>query len=182
MTTGKITITMSERRPLTIREADWPRIAYGECFAGQYDFQSFDGAYIRVLRHADGRAIVYGYAGDWDGGGRPERENRRAGFLIEAGASGDAIIRAIRRVAGILEETSCVGEMAHAAARRCIADLPAEDDEEESVSESDDEITRALGTLDTIAASGIDPGYARDLAKAASVLRAALARSKNRRS
>lgn len=121
--TKKITITMSERRPLSIVKADWPSVTYGEHF----DFQSFDGVWVRVRQHSDGRAVVYGYAGDWRGGGRPGREDRRAGFLVEAG--GD-IVRAIRRVAGILAETDNVGEMAHVAARRCIADLPAEEPEE----------------------------------------------------
>lgn len=126
MSTNRIKITMSERRPIAIVESDWPSIAYGEDYSGQYDFQAFDGARIRVRQHADGRAIVYGYAGDWDGGGRPERENREAGFLLEVGQD---IVRAIRRVAGILAETEDVGELAHAAARRCIADLPAEDED-----------------------------------------------------
>lgn len=124
-TEDKIRIPMSERRPLTIAKGDWPRIAYGEVYSGQYDFQAFDGAKIIVRQHADGRAIVYGEAGDWKGGGRPARENREAGFLL---AKGDDVVRAIRRVAGILAETEMVGEMAHAAARRCIADLPAEED------------------------------------------------------
>lgn len=122
---GKLTITMSERQPITIVKGAWPVIARGEDWAGQHGFQAFDGAWIRVRQHTDGRLIVYGYAGDWDGGGRPERENRRAGFLVEAG---DDVVRAIRRVAGILAETDMVGEeMAHAAARHCIADLPAEE-------------------------------------------------------
>jgi hypothetical protein len=175
-TTDKIKITMSERRPMSVSKAEWPSIAYGEDFAGQYDFQSFDGARIRVRRHADGRAIVYGYAGDWDGGGRQSRENRKAGFLVQASEPGEALVRAIRRVAGILSETECVGEMAHAAARRCIADLPEEEDESPQV-ESDAD--RALRTIETIAASGgtgIDPGYAKDLANAADTIRKALAK------
>jgi len=120
----RITIQMSERRPLKIVKADWPCIAKGNAFAGQHEFQSFDGAWIRVRRHTDGRMIVYGYAGDWDGGGRPDRENRTAGFLL---AADDDEVRAIRRVAGILAETECVGDLAHRAERDCIADLPADD-------------------------------------------------------
>lgn len=119
-----ITITMSERPPLRLAVEDWPRIAYGEDYSGQYAFQACDGAKISVRRHEDGRIVVYGYAGDWDGGSRPEREDRTAGFLL---AAGDDVVRAIRRVAGILAETDMVGELAHSAARRCIADLPAED-------------------------------------------------------
>jgi hypothetical protein len=123
-TTDKIKITMSERRPMSIVKTDWPLIARGIDYSGEHEFQAFDGAWIKVRQHNDGRAIVYGYAGDWDGGGRPERENRNAGYLIEA--DGD-VVRAIHRVAGVLSGTSMVGEMADAAARRCIADLPAED-------------------------------------------------------
>ena len=126
-TTDKMTITMSERRPMKIVKADWPKVAQGSAYSGQYEFQAFDGARIDVRHHADGRWLVYGYAGDWDGGGRPERENRRAGYLVEAG--GD-VVRAIHRVAGVLSGTSHVGEdMAQRAARDCIADLPAEDAE-----------------------------------------------------
>ena len=120
-----IKITLSDARPIRIVEADWPLVAEGEGYSGQYDFQSFDGVWIRVRQHTtDGRAIVYGYAGDWDGGGRPDRENLRAGFLVPA--NWDAV-RAIRRVAGILEGTAHVGELAHVAARACIANLPAKE-------------------------------------------------------
>ena len=123
-TTDKITIRLSDRSPVCLVEAAWPKVAYGEDYSGQYDFQSFDGVCIAVRQHADGRTIVYGRAGDWEGGGRLERENRSAGFLL---AKGDDVVRAIRRVAGILEGTAFIGAMAHAAARRCIADLPAEE-------------------------------------------------------
>ncbi|HKM54629.1 MAG TPA: hypothetical protein VJY33_14555 [Isosphaeraceae bacterium] len=127
-TEDKITIPMSERRPLKIVKSEWPKVAYGSAFSGQHEFQAFDGARISVRRHADGRTVVYGYAGDWDGGGRPTRENRTAGFLLAAGD--DDVVRAIRRVAGILAETESVGEMAEEAGRYCIADLPAEDDDD----------------------------------------------------
>jgi hypothetical protein len=127
-TEEKLKITMSERRPMSIVKADWPVIAKGSAFSGQYEFQAADGARVRVRRHADGRMIVYGYAGDWDGGGRPTRENREAGFLIPADADSAEVVRAIRRVAGILAETDIAGQYADEAARNCIADLPAEED------------------------------------------------------
>jgi hypothetical protein len=128
-TEEKLTIPMSERRPLKIVKSEWPKVAHGSAFSGQHEFQAFDGARISVRRHADGRTIVYGYAGDWDGGGRPTRENRTAGFLIEPSGQmpdDEETVRAIRRVAGILADTECVGEMAERASRDCIADLPAE--------------------------------------------------------
>jgi hypothetical protein len=157
--TEKITIPMSERRPLKIVKADWPCIAIGQDYSGQVAYQAFDGAVIRVRRHADGRAVVYGYAGDWNGGGRPERENRTAGFLLASTDGEEEIVRAIRRVAGILAETEHVGEMSYAAARRCIADLPAVDvDEPESTPALSDEIRvprelalRILSALDRAA-------------------------------
>ena len=114
-TEDKLTIPMSERRPLKITKEEWPKVAGGSAYSGQHEFQAFDGAKISVRQSAsDGRRyIVYGYAGDWDGGGRPERENRTAGFLVETEAE---IVRAIRRVAGILADTECVGELAERAA------------------------------------------------------------------
>lgn len=120
----KITITMSERRPITIVADEWPQVAYGEDYSGQYDFQAFDGAWIRVRQHEDGRAIVCGYAGDWKGGGRPDRRDVSAGFLLD---KGDDIARAVRRVQGILADCNMAGDYAEGAAERCIADLPAEE-------------------------------------------------------
>jgi len=120
----KITITMSERRPITIVADEWPCVAYGEDYSGEHDFQAFDGAWIRVRQHTDGRAIVYGYAGDWKGGGRPGRRDVSAGFLLD---KSDDIARAVRRVQGILTECDMAGYCALGAAERCIADLPAEE-------------------------------------------------------
>jgi hypothetical protein len=174
-TTEKLKITMSERRPLSIVKADWPRVAHGEAHSGQYDFQAFDGARISVRQHADGRTIVYGFAGDWEGGGRPERENREAGYLL---AADDDVVRAIHRVAGVLAGTGCVGEMAHTAARRCIADLPDEEVDVpagEPVTMPAEGARRLLRILDEVASSGptgIDPRHAKDLAAVADELRA----------
>jgi hypothetical protein len=175
-TEEKLTIPMSERRPLKIVKSEWPKVASGSAFSGQHEFQAFDGARISVRRHADGRSIVYGYAGDWDGGGRPTRENRTAGFLV---AEGEDEVRAIRRVAGILAETECVGEMAERAARDCIAHLPAESADEPGPP-SEVRIPRAgalrlLRFLDELATSGplgIDPRYRQEAAAIADELAA----------
>lgn len=121
---NKKTIPLTDRRPVTIDPAEWPRIAYGEAYSGQYDFQAFDGVYIAVRKHADGRHLVYGEAGDWKGGGRPEREDRKAGYLLAPDVD---VVAAIRDVANILEETDHIGDMAHAAERRCIGALPSEE-------------------------------------------------------
>lgn len=122
--TTMTTIHMSERRPITVVEESWPMIASGTDCSSQYESQAFDGAGIYVRQHADGRTIVSGYAGDWDGGGRPPRRNSYAGFLL---AKGDDIVRAIRRVEGILEGTSIAGSYANGAAERCIGNLPSEE-------------------------------------------------------
>lgn len=98
----KIKITLSDRRPVTIVEADWPIIAEAEQYPGQYSFQAFDGAFLKVREHADGRRIVYGYDGDGDGGGRPTAKDVWAGYLVPADADENETIRAIRRVAGVL--------------------------------------------------------------------------------
>ena len=124
MTTKKITIALSDRRPITIVADEWPQVAYGEDYSGQRDVQAFDGAQIQVRQHKDGRAIVYGYAGDWDGGARPERRNVTAGFLCAWPAG---LVRAVRRVQGILAGCAHAGAYAEGAAERCIADLPAEE-------------------------------------------------------
>jgi hypothetical protein len=118
------TITLSDRPPVKIDDETWPLIASGDDHTGQYDFQSFDAAWIKVRRHEDGRTIVYGYAGDGNGGGRPEREDRRAGYLLD---TSERTVETIRDVAQELSETEYCSTIALAAGRRCIADLPAEE-------------------------------------------------------
>jgi hypothetical protein len=116
------TITLTGRAPVKITDETWPLIAQGSAYSGQHEFQSFDGAWVKVRQHQDGRTLVYGYAGDWDGGGRPERESIRAGFLVSA----DAAAETISRVAALLSETAYAGHHAATAARECVANLPAE--------------------------------------------------------
>jgi hypothetical protein len=74
----------------------------------------------------------------------------------------------VRRVAGILAETECVGDMADEAARACIANLPAEDDaaEEPSIAIPLSGAKLLLRTIEDVAnsgGSGVDPRYAKDL-------------------
>jgi hypothetical protein len=120
---SKRTITLTDRAPVKIDDATWPLIASGSAYTGQHEFQAFDGAWIKVRRHEDGRTIVYGYSGDWDGGGRPTRENLRAGFMRSAEES----VAMIQLVAEILAEAEYAGCHAAAAARECMANLPAEE-------------------------------------------------------
>jgi hypothetical protein len=119
MTTDKIKITMSERRPLSIDPKLWPVIAESSWYNGQYEFQANTIRRIKVRRHADGRTIVYGFQRAGDGGQHVGTRNPEAGFLLSAGSDPGETVRAIRRVAGVLDDDG-LGE-------ECIADLPAED-------------------------------------------------------
>lgn len=109
------TITLTGRPPVTITEADWPVIAHG------YWHNSTSGIEndwtrrcdIRVRRHADGRAIVYGTRRTkWQG----ERD-LAAGELL-TGTDTAALIAAIRRVAVAIGHDEL--------AQETIADLPPE--------------------------------------------------------
>ena len=85
MTTDKLKITMSERRPLTIVKADWPLIAQADWHDGRVECQANNIRRIRVREHADGRRIVYGYQCAGDGGQHAGTRNPKGGFLIAAG-------------------------------------------------------------------------------------------------
>ena len=110
-----ITITMSERAPLSLDPEAWPIVASAKDWDGEHEFQAPRKYAVAVRRHADGRSVVYGtgassFAGERDLAG---------GFLVPAGdASGVETARAIRRVAGVIQRP--------AIADLCIADLPAE--------------------------------------------------------
>jgi hypothetical protein len=118
------TITLTDRAPVKIDEEKWPVIAFGDASSGQYDFQAFDKAWLKVRRHEDGRTIVYGGAGDGDGGGRPERETRRGGYLLP---SPDGTPGAIQDLVDTLSDTSYCEGLAEWAGRECLANLPAEE-------------------------------------------------------
>jgi hypothetical protein len=184
MTTKKIKITMSERRPLTIVDCEWPVIAKADWWNGEHRFQANYERRIRVREHADGRRIVYGTY-DSGGGGVPVGFRGAAGgFLLDKagygrpGVQDERTVRAIRRVAGIIGDDAMADE--------CIADLPAEsiDDDETSAepSEPRDEIRlpcegamRMMRTLSEAASSSFcDPRYAKDLQAIADELAAVL--------
>ena len=114
------TITLTNRAPVTIREADWPTIAYGIDSPGSYwngtptPGDEVDTYTLRVRQHADGRAIVYGVidaATAWTG-----TKDWRGGKLV---SSGEDIVQAIQRV-------GADGDILDSVIRECIADLPAE--------------------------------------------------------
>ena len=121
MSTDKIKITMSERRPLTIDPELWPVIAQADrCFPTMLpESQANTIRRIKVRQHADGRRIVYGVQLPGNGGQPIGTRNPEAGFLIEAGADEGVTIRALRRVGGAIDDAGL--------AERCIRDLPAEE-------------------------------------------------------
>lgn len=131
-----IKITLSERRPVTIAPEEWPVIAEATHHDGAVRSQANTEWAIKVREHRDGRRIVYGYV-QAGGGGKPAgwRETR-AGYIVDAisrdsmrqpDAGGALVstypddaetIRAIRRVAGVIDRDDLGAE--------CIGELPAE--------------------------------------------------------
>jgi len=120
--TKRRTITLTDRPPVTIVEANWPVIAVAlghedSARAQRPDYEG-DSWAIRVRQHADGRAIVYATfdgATAWTGS-----ESRSGGEVLTNRPSGAGIVSAIKRVG------TEVG-ISDATIRECIADLPAED-------------------------------------------------------
>lgn len=105
------TITLTDRPPVRIVEADWPQIARAKSWDNRYECQANRTWRLCVRQHDDGRAIVYGsYSSAWQGA-----RGADAGELL---AAGDDIPAAIHRVAA---DCNCEGIVAD-----CIADLPAE--------------------------------------------------------
>lgn len=92
-------ITLTGRAPVRIVERHWPEIA-----ATGWDARD-TRLWLRIRRHEDGRAIVYG--------GSMADRGRRAGEVVEVDGS---IVPAIQRVAAALEADSL--------AQRGIAALP----------------------------------------------------------
>ncbi len=132
-----ITITMSETAPVKIDVAQWPKIASASRHDGKVEVQANTEWYIAVREHRDGRRLVYGWQQAGNGGRAAGYRGRNAGYLIaprdgetmrQPGNDGplvstypddDATIRAIRRVAGVIEDDELGAE--------CIGDLPAQE-------------------------------------------------------
>ncbi len=124
MTTAKIsiTITLSDRRPISIVEADWPIIAYANWHSGEHACQANEVACVEVREHADGRRVVYASRGRGPGGMALGYRGAAAGYMIPAAddaADDAATVRAIRRVAGAIGHEELGAE--------AIGDLPAEE-------------------------------------------------------
>ena len=128
------TITLTGRRPVTIDEAEWPAIAGSgwDDYDNQYEFQANRkaDASIKVRKHADGRAIVYGayrYVTQFQG---EDDVRTAAGILLDAGCADDIVIAAIRDTVERLSSYESLPEDWQPdwrlLADECIADLPAE--------------------------------------------------------
>jgi len=117
----KLILPMSERRPLKVDPEQWPVIASASDYDSQHEFQANRKWLIKVRQHADGRAAVYGMY-------TTQFQNERGlegGFLLTSEEAQTLdLIRAIRRVAGIIERPELASE--------CVNDLPAEDMDSDS--------------------------------------------------
>ena len=132
-TTGKrITISLSERGPVSLDTSEWPRIAWADDWSGsEHECQASETMMLCVRRRRDvvGVAmrtrdvVVYGER-DRGAGGMPiSYRGSSAGYLLTCDLGAEVpqaeIVRAIRRVAGVIGWT--------AGAAVCIADLPVEE-------------------------------------------------------
>lgn len=111
MASENLTITLTNRAPVSIVKADWPVIASAKAYDSEHESQANRTWRLTVRQHEDGRAIVYGV---YDTSFRGERDSR-AGKLCAAGEDLAAAINAVARDCGC-----------EAIAAACIADLPAE--------------------------------------------------------
>lgn len=132
MTTTTRTITLTGRPPVTIHSANWPEIASAieKGWDGEYEFQAArrETAWVRVRKHADGRAIVYsGYA--YSSAWRGERDDaRKAGVLLPPASSAQQICDAIQRVCEAMPTPRLLREdLWDALANEAIASMPAEE-------------------------------------------------------
>lgn len=122
------TITLTGRRPVTIREHEWPILtsARSDSYQGDPAFhtraivnEECDRYELRVRSHADGRAIVYGVliAAEAPYGHPAGGISWRGGELLDAG---DDIAAAIARV-------GAAGGFPESTISECIANLPPEE-------------------------------------------------------
>lgn len=122
-TDNKITIRLSDAAPVRINPDHWPVIAQANAHDNAHRSQANNLWAIVVREHEDGRRIVYGARSPGNGGQHVGTINPFAGFKLRAFAGhsaeqvADETIRAIRRVAGVIDRPDLGAE--------CIADLPA---------------------------------------------------------
>lgn len=135
MSGDMLTIAMTDRPPVRLKKADWPKIAGG--FYSEHDGQipsqanRTTEAYINVRRNADGRAVVYG-SYEYDTSFQGERNvSAKAGALL-AKSDGEQLVHRIHAVADALfdatgADDALVVSIIRECARKCVADLPPED-------------------------------------------------------
>lgn len=152
MAADTLTITLTDRRPVTIRKEDWPVIASAHDDSwrgndvGRYQQALAQGECdtyrLTVRQHADGRAIVYGvldaaiaawhqpaHGESWRGGellgmARPAA-NDAQGWDRYRAAGGETQVSSEALVAAI-RRVGESGGLPESIIRACIADLPAE--------------------------------------------------------
>ncbi len=104
------TITLTDTRPVTVEEDDWPTVASAEAWDTQYRHQANRTWTLRVRQHSDGRCIVYGVATTQFQG----EQDRRGGEIVD---TLEDVPAAIRRVGERLTMTDALVD-------ECIGDLP----------------------------------------------------------
>lgn len=108
---------------MRIKKECWPRIATAFIHDGDQGLACRANRRwrISVRQHADGRCIVYGsYNSSWQ-----HEADLDAGYLLDASeATNEGLVRAIRRVGGVIECSDVLVQQA-------IAALPAEDVDDE---------------------------------------------------
>jgi hypothetical protein len=110
-------IRLSGRPPARILKTNWPIIASGSYYQGQFESQANRRSYVAVRQHADGRVIVHGrYTTCWQG----ERD-AYAGVLLGYAPNAETLIATIREV---VEDLGYGGDVL---ANDVIQDLPADD-------------------------------------------------------
>lgn len=125
-----IEITLSDRAPVKVDPQLWPIIASAETWNGEYKSQANYIRWIKVREHADGRRLVYGMLDSGNGGVPAGWRGASGGYLLDdAGYGSDdpklraekdaATVRAIRRVAGLIDDPKLGDE--------CIGNLPAQE-------------------------------------------------------
>ncbi len=131
------TITLTDRPPVRINEANWPLIASAKDYEhdGQVECQANRRSswFVGVRQHEDGRAIVYAtysYSTNWQ---KARDYAAKHGVLLsptDGGADDAHIISAIKEVTERMAACECNDEDAArwpTLADECIADMPAEE-------------------------------------------------------
>lgn len=125
-------ITLTNRRPVEIVEADWPEVASASYYDhdGKVECQvnrKWKG-WLKVRKHQDGRCIVYGGASHSTTFRGEKAYDYRAGEVIEPvdGAVSDGVlVDTIHRVHQNINRNGITDRWSNLA-DECIADLPAE--------------------------------------------------------